>query len=103
AGQFRSCRWLRYSAALARRSRHRHLQLSISPADITTGDIAMKVATRFTIVAISLLLCAGGTFIAHSSREEISNSGTCSEPIDAITSDDGYQFATHPALRTLTV
>ncbi len=62
----------------------------------------MKIATRFTIVATSLLLCAGGIFIANSSREEISNSGTCSEPIDATTSDDGYQFAASSARPKLT-
>ncbi len=62
----------------------------------------MKIATRFTIVATSLLLCAGGIFIANSSREEISNSGACSEPIDAITSDDGYQFAASLARPKLT-
>ena len=61
----------------------------------------MKIATRFTIVATSLLLCAGGIFIANSSREEISNGGTCSEPIDA-TSDDGYQFAASSARPKLT-
>jgi len=62
----------------------------------------MKIATRFTIVATSLLLCAGGIFIVNSSREEISNGGACSEPIDATTSDDGYQFAASSARPELT-
>jgi hypothetical protein len=62
----------------------------------------MKIATRFAIVATSLLLCAGGIFIANSSREEISSSGTCSEPIDATISDDGYQFAASRARPKLT-
>jgi hypothetical protein len=53
----------------------------------------MKAATRFTIVAISLLLCAGGILIANPWREKISNSSTGSESIDATTGDDGYQFA----------
>ena len=53
----------------------------------------MKAATRFTIVAISLLLCAGGILIANPWREKISNSGTGSESIDATTGDEGYQFA----------
>ena len=62
----------------------------------------MKTSTRFTIVAISLLLCAGGIVITHLSRSESSNRGTSSESIDATTSDDGYQFAASRARPKLT-
>jgi hypothetical protein len=62
----------------------------------------MKTATRFTIIGASLLLCAGGIFIANSWRKEISNSGASSESIDASTSDDGYQFAASHARPKLT-
>jgi hypothetical protein len=62
----------------------------------------MKTATRLTIIGASLLLCAGGIFIANSWRKEISNSGASSESIDASTSDDGYQFAASHARPKLT-
>ena len=62
----------------------------------------MKASARFTIVATSLLVCAGGIFMANSSRQEISNSGASSESIDATTSDDGYQFAASSAQPKLT-
>ena len=81
------------SAALARRTRHRHLQFSISPTDITAGDFSMTTATRFTIIGAGLVLCVGGILIANSSRRDISNTGTRSESIDAVRGDGGYQFA----------
>jgi hypothetical protein len=62
----------------------------------------MKASARFTIVATSLLVCAGGIFIANSSRQDISNIGTRSESIDATTSDGGYQFAASGAQPKLT-
>ena len=62
----------------------------------------MKASTRFTIVATSLLLCAGGILIANPWREKISNSDSSSESIDATTSDGGYQFAVSSARPKLT-
>jgi hypothetical protein len=62
----------------------------------------MKASARFTIVATSLLLCAGGIFITNSSRQEISKIGTSPESVDATTSDDGYQFAASSAGPKLT-
>jgi hypothetical protein len=62
----------------------------------------MKASARFTIVATSLLLCAGGIFITNSSRQEISKIGTSPESVDATTSGDGYQFAASSAGPKLT-
>jgi hypothetical protein len=62
----------------------------------------MTRATRFTIIAASLLLCVGGILIANSSRQDISNTGTRSESIDAVTGDPGYQFAASSARPKLT-
>jgi hypothetical protein len=62
----------------------------------------MKASARFTIVATSLLLCAGGIFITNSSRQEISKTGNSPESADATTSDDGYQFAASSAGPKLT-
>ena len=62
----------------------------------------MKIATRFTIVATSLLLCAGGIFIAHSASEKRSSSNASSDSMDAIVANEGYQFAASGARPKLT-
>ncbi|HVI82636.1 MAG TPA: hypothetical protein VM717_07825 [Chthoniobacterales bacterium] len=54
----------------------------------------MKTSTRFIIIATSLLLCAGGIFIAHSASERIpADNRVTAESVDTIVSTDGYQFA----------
>lgn len=62
----------------------------------------MTTATRFAIIGASLVLCVGGILIANSSRQDISNTGTRSELIDAVTGDGGYQFAASNARPKLT-
>ena len=62
----------------------------------------MTTGTRFTIIGASLLLCVGGILISNSSRQDISNIGTSSESIDAVASDEGYQFAASSAGPKLT-
>jgi hypothetical protein len=62
----------------------------------------MKASTRFTIVATSLLLCAGGIFIAHSASEKRSSSNASSDSMDAIVANEGYQFAASGARPKLT-
>ena len=62
----------------------------------------MKIATRFTIIGASALLCAGGILIVHLARESSPNNGASSESIDANASGDGYQFATSSARPKLT-
>jgi hypothetical protein len=62
----------------------------------------MKASTRFTIVAMSLLLCAAGIFTARSAWERISTSDVCFESADTIATADGYQFATSSARPKLT-
>jgi len=62
----------------------------------------MKTCTRFTIVATSLLLCAGGILIANSASERISRSDVDAESMDGIAATDGYQFAASRTRRKLT-
>jgi hypothetical protein len=53
----------------------------------------MKIATRFAIIGASALLCAGGVLITNSARETIPSSGVIDDAANAISLDDGYQFA----------
>ena len=62
----------------------------------------MKASTRFTIVAMSLLLCVAGILAAHSAWERIASGDVCFESTDAIAVTDGYQFATSSARPKLT-
>lgn len=52
----------------------------------------MKLATRLTIIAAALILCALGFLIAHSSRSEAAINKAELEPIDLLGMSDGYQF-----------
>jgi hypothetical protein len=54
----------------------------------------MKTSTRWAIIAVSLLLCASGIFVARSSPEKNSiNDNVSIESMDAIVATDGYQLA----------
>ena len=61
----------------------------------------MKTGTRWAIIGVSALLCAGGIFVAHSVSEKRSSSDASSDSIDTVMATDGYQFAAsraHPKL-----
>ena len=62
----------------------------------------MKASTRFTIISTSLVLCAGGILIAHSSLERISNCNAGYDSIDGLAATDAYQFAASRARPKLT-
>src|SRR5712692_10025989 len=78
ARRFRNRRRLRNSAALARRSRHRHLQFPISSTVVAARDADMKRATKSLIV----LLCAGGTMLSLKERASNHRHKTKVVPID---------------------
>jgi hypothetical protein len=62
----------------------------------------MKTGTRFAIIGASALLCAGGVLITNSARERIPTSGVIDDAANAISLDDGYQFAASRDLPKLT-
>jgi hypothetical protein len=53
----------------------------------------MKTSTRFATVAVAILLCAAGIFIAKSGSKNTANDGFVFEPADPAFAIDGYQFA----------
>jgi len=54
----------------------------------------MKISTRFAIFGVSVMLCAGGIFIANLRSEKIARGDFSAESMDSIVAPDGYQFAT---------
>jgi len=53
----------------------------------------MKTSTRFATVAIAILFCAAGIFIAKSGSKNVASDGFNFEPADPALAIDGYQFA----------
>jgi hypothetical protein len=53
----------------------------------------MKTGTRLAIIGASALVCAGGVLIANFERDRISANGAIDKAADAISLNDGYQYA----------
>ena len=62
----------------------------------------MKTTTRFAIIGVSGLLCAGGILIAKLTSREIASANVNAESIDVIVTGDGYQFAASKSRPKLT-
>lgn len=62
----------------------------------------MKTGIRLAIIGASALLCAGGILIANSERERTPANGAIDKALDAISPEDGYQYAASKSRPELT-